>query len=83
MVEILPRADRLLCEIILLNLGTDIYDFSLHAIAKSKGLRVNSLLKHIDEIRVLLEKYTFDILAINESKIDNSIYPIMNSRNRI
>ena len=46
--------------------------------AKSKGLKiaslnVNSLLKHIDEIRVLLEEYTFDILAINESKIDNSI----------
>ena len=45
---------------------------------KSKGLKiaslnVNSLLKHIDEIRLLLEKYTFDILAINESKIDNSV----------
>ena len=62
----------------LLNPGTEIDDHSLHAIAKSKGLKiaslnVNSLLKHIDEIRVLLEKYTFDILAINESKIDNSI----------
>ena len=50
----------------------------MHAIAKPKELKiaslnVNSLLKHIDEIRVLLEKYTFDILAINESKIDNSI----------
>ena len=57
---------------------TENYDYSLHAIAKSKWLKiaslnVNSLLKHIDEIRVLLEKYTFDILAINESKIDNSI----------
>ena len=62
----------------LLNPGTEIDDHSLHDIAKSKGLKiaslnVNSLLKHIDEIRVLLEKYTFDILAINESKIDNSI----------
>ena len=62
----------------LLNPGTEIHDHSLHAIAKSKGLKiaslnVNSLLKHIDEIRVLLEKYTFDILVINESKIDNSI----------
>ena len=62
----------------LLNPGTEIYDHSLHAIAKSKGLKiaslnVNSLLNHTDEIRVLLEKYTFDILAINESKIDNSI----------
>ena len=62
----------------LLNPGTENDDHSLHAIAKSKGLKiaslnVNSLLKHIDEIRVLLEKYTFDILAINESKIDKSI----------
>jgi hypothetical protein len=49
----------------------------LRHIAKSKGkkiasLNINSLLKHIDEIRVLLTEYTFDILAINESKIDNS-----------
>ena len=36
-------------------------------------MNINSLLKHIDEIRVLLTEYTFDILAINESKIDNSI----------
>ena len=62
----------------LLNPGTENDERSWHAIAKSKGLKiaslnVNSLLKHIDEIRVLLEKYTFDILAINESKIDNSI----------
>ena len=50
----------------------------LRDIAKSKGIKIaslniNSLLKHIDEIRVLLTEYTFDILAINESKIDNSI----------
>ena len=62
----------------LLNPGTENYDYSLHAIANSEGLKiaslnVNSLLKHIDELRVLLEKYTFDILAINESKIDNRI----------
>lgn len=55
-----------------------IYSYSLRGIAKSKGLKiaslnVNSLLKHVDEIRILLAKYTFDILAINESKIDNSI----------
>ena len=36
-------------------------------------MNINSLLKHIDEVRVLLTEYTFDILAINESKIDNSI----------
>ncbi len=53
-------------------------NYALHDIAKSKGLKIaslniNSLLKHLDEIRILLEKYTFDVLAINESKIDNSI----------
>jgi exonuclease III len=36
-------------------------------------LNVNSLLKHIDEIQVILEKHPLDILAINESKIDDSI----------
>ena len=54
-------------------------------------MNINSLLKHIDEIRVLLTEYTFDILAINESKIDNSIsdnelhifgYDIRKDRNR-
>ena len=60
------------------NSATGIYDYSLDCIAKSNGLKiaslnVNSLLKHIDEIRILLHKYTFDILAINESKIDGTI----------
>ena len=50
----------------------------LRDITKSKGIKIaslniNSLLKHIDEIRVILTEHTFDILAINESKIDNSI----------
>ena len=43
-----------------------------------KGLRVanlnvNSLIKHIDEIRITLANSPFDILAINESKIDDLI----------
>ena len=47
-------------------------------VSKLKGLRianlnVNSLLKHLDEIRTMLSDYPFDILAINESKIDPSI----------
>ena len=47
-------------------------------VTKLKGLKiaslnVNSLLKHIDEIRHLLFKFPFDIFAINESKIDDSI----------
>ncbi len=55
-----------------------ICDNLLRDITKSKGIKIaslniNSLLKHIEEIRVLLTEYTFDILAINESKIDNSI----------
>ncbi len=53
--------------------------YPLSIIARSKGFRiasltdVNSLLKHIDEIRVILEKNPLDVLAINESKIDDSI----------
>ena len=53
-------------------------DSILHCVTKLKGLKiaslnVNSLLKHIDEIRHLLFKFPFDIFAINESKIDDSI----------
>ena len=35
------------------------------------NLNVNSLLKHVDEIRIMLTKYPFDILAINETKLDS------------
>ena len=34
---------------------------------------MNSLVKHIDEIRVLLSEFSVDILAINETKLDESI----------
>ena len=37
------------------------------------SLNVNSVLKHIDEIRTMPSDFPFDILAINESKIDPSI----------
>ena len=40
---------------------------------KVASLNVNSLLKHIDEIRIMLSNHVFDILVINESKIDPSI----------
>ena len=40
---------------------------------KIANLNVNSLTKHIDEMRVLLAENPFDILSINESKIDWSI----------
>ena len=36
-------------------------------------MNINSLLKHIDEIRHVLHSTPFDIFAINESKIDESI----------
>ena len=43
-----------------------------------KGLRVaslnvNSMVKHIDELRILLESKPTDILLINESKIDDTV----------
>ena len=40
---------------------------------KIANLNINSLLKYIDEIRILLSDNPFDILAINETKIDSSI----------
>ena len=51
-------------------------DFELtNNIAKQRGLKiaslnVNSLRKHIDEIRTML---LFDVFVINESKIDSTI----------
>ncbi|CAB3979113.1 RNA-directed DNA polymerase from transposon BS [Paramuricea clavata] len=53
-------------------------DSEINIIAKSKGLKianlnVNSLMKHLDEIRLILNNNALDILAINESKIDNQI----------
>ena len=51
---------------------------SLADISKIKGLKiaslnVNGLMKHIEEIRVMLINYPFDILAISETKIDSTI----------
>ena len=37
------------------------------------SLNVNSLLAHIDELRVLLADLPIDVLAINETKLDNSV----------
>ena len=37
------------------------------------SININSLLKHIDELRVILKKHPLDVLAINESKIDESL----------
>jgi hypothetical protein len=37
------------------------------------GINENSLMKHIDEIRFILTSTTLEVLAINESKLDNSI----------
>ena len=35
-------------------------------------LNVNSLTKHIDELKVFMENKPLDVLAINESKLDDS-----------
>ena len=37
------------------------------------SLNVNSLLLHIDEIRILVKELGIQILAINETKLDNTI----------
>ena len=44
---------------------------TMRSVANLKGL--NSLLKHIDEIRFVLLSAPLDIFAINESKIDELI----------
>ena len=40
---------------------------------KIASLNINSLLKHIDELRVCVSKQQIDILAINETKLDLNI----------
>ena len=37
------------------------------------NLNINSLLKHIDELRVIMADTSLHILAINETKIDNLV----------
>ena len=37
------------------------------------SLNVNSIVKHIDEMRILLESKSIDILLIHESKIDDTV----------
>ena len=37
------------------------------------SLNITSLPKHIDELRVLLDKNPIDVLAINETRLDSSI----------
>ena len=49
------------------------FNFSNLKGLKITNLNVNSLLKHIEEIRLLLSDTPFDILAINESKVDSLI----------
>ena len=40
---------------------------------KIAGLKINSLTKHIDELRILIADYSIDIFSINETKLGDSI----------
>ena len=40
---------------------------------KMASLNITSLLKHIDELRIVLDGQPIDILAINETRLDGSI----------
>ena len=40
---------------------------------KMSSLNITSLLKHIDELRIVLDGQPIDILAINETRLDGSI----------
>lgn len=42
-------------------------------IFKMTCLKVNSLIKHVDEPRVLAAKFPINILKMNETKLDESI----------
>ncbi len=51
---------------------------SLNILNNLKGLKIaslniNSIAKHIDELRTLMESKPIDILSINESKIDDTV----------
>ena len=37
------------------------------------SLNITSLLKHLDELRIVLDGQSIDILAINETRLDGSI----------
>ena len=40
---------------------------------KMASLNIASLLKHIDEVRIILDKQNIDVLAINETRLDDNI----------
>lgn len=40
---------------------------------KLSALNINSLTKHIEELRVLLASYSIDVLSLSETKLDISI----------
>ena len=53
-------------------------DICLHDIKNLKGfkiasLNINSLLRHIDELRMTITNLEVDVLTINETKIDNYV----------
>ena len=50
----------------------------MHKIKNSKGfkiagLNINSPLRHVDELRLMLPNSKIDVFVVNESKIDNSV----------
>ena len=40
---------------------------------KLASLNVTSLVKHIEELRILLANNMFDVLAINETRLDSTV----------
>ena len=46
---------------------------------KMACLNINSLVKHVDELRVLLSEFSVGILSINETKLDESIKKVPSS----
>ena len=40
---------------------------------KMSSLNINSLLRHVDEVRLMFPIFEIDVFAVNESKIDRSV----------
>ena len=47
--------------------------FSVTRGLKAISLNINSLTKHVDELKILLHNSSIDIVSLNETKLDNSI----------
>jgi exonuclease III len=53
--------------------GKSINSLTNLKVMKLASLNINSITKHIDELRILMKDKPLDLIANNESKIDDTI----------